>query len=289
METRLHAQLKAAPSRSFMPVRSGLLQRKCACGGTPGPTGECEECRKKRLQRKIQKPRSEIQESSVPPIVHKVLQSPGQPLDPATRAFMEQRFGHEFSRVPVHANSAKPLQTDSPRTRVLHQLLPGEGETKKYSSEGILMTLAGSGTCQNGGAASSCDPNNGAYKITANNNTCCTKDCSWRHEQTHVSDITNWGCCKALSVAYNKPGANKNSLVQEYNAWLATAADITECNAYSNDVVCANELAVQKDCAGAGRNTDCCKDIADYKTRYEASARTICARAPKQVPACPAF
>ena len=26
------------------------LQRKCACGGTPGPTGECEECRKKRLR-----------------------------------------------------------------------------------------------------------------------------------------------------------------------------------------------------------------------------------------------
>jgi hypothetical protein len=33
----------AAPSRrSFAPVRSGLLERKCACGGTPGPTGECE-------------------------------------------------------------------------------------------------------------------------------------------------------------------------------------------------------------------------------------------------------
>lgn len=25
------------------------LQRKCACGGTPGPTGECAQCRKKRL------------------------------------------------------------------------------------------------------------------------------------------------------------------------------------------------------------------------------------------------
>ena len=34
------------------PVRNNLLQRKCACGGKPGPTGECEECRKKRLQRK---------------------------------------------------------------------------------------------------------------------------------------------------------------------------------------------------------------------------------------------
>ena len=26
------------------------LQRKCACGGTPGPSGECEECKRKRLK-----------------------------------------------------------------------------------------------------------------------------------------------------------------------------------------------------------------------------------------------
>jgi hypothetical protein len=70
------------------------LQRKCACGGTPGPTGECEACRKKRLQRKANDPSSfNSQPSEVPPIVDEVLRSPGQPLDPATRAFMEPRFG----------------------------------------------------------------------------------------------------------------------------------------------------------------------------------------------------
>src|SRR6478672_3304900 len=26
------------------------LQRKCACGGTPGPSGECEACKRKRLR-----------------------------------------------------------------------------------------------------------------------------------------------------------------------------------------------------------------------------------------------
>ncbi len=33
----------------------GILQRKCVCGGTPGPTGECEECKHKRpgLQAKL--------------------------------------------------------------------------------------------------------------------------------------------------------------------------------------------------------------------------------------------
>lgn len=33
---------------SFTATRSSLLQRKCACGGTPGPSGKCEGCRKKR-------------------------------------------------------------------------------------------------------------------------------------------------------------------------------------------------------------------------------------------------
>ena len=33
---------------------------------------------------------------AVPPIVHEVLRSPGQPLDAATLVFMEPRFGHDF-------------------------------------------------------------------------------------------------------------------------------------------------------------------------------------------------
>ena len=43
--------------------------------------------------------------SAAPPIVHDVLRSPGQPLDPATRAFFEPRFGHDFSRVRVHTDA----------------------------------------------------------------------------------------------------------------------------------------------------------------------------------------
>jgi hypothetical protein len=41
--------------------------------------------------------------------VHEVLRSPGQPLDPGTRAFMETRFGHDFSQVRVHADTAAAL------------------------------------------------------------------------------------------------------------------------------------------------------------------------------------
>ena len=44
-------------------------------------------------------------QTAAPPKIHQTLQSPGQPLDSATRGFMEPRFGHDFSMVRVHAYS----------------------------------------------------------------------------------------------------------------------------------------------------------------------------------------
>ena len=115
---------------NFTAVRSGLLQRKCACGGTPGPTGECEECRRKRLQRKASQPSTfNSQPAEVPPIVHEVLGSPGQPLDPATRAFMEPRFGHEFSRVRVHTD-ARAAES----ARAVNALAYTAGESVAFSA-----------------------------------------------------------------------------------------------------------------------------------------------------------
>jgi hypothetical protein len=43
-----------------------------------------------------------------PPMVHDVLRSLGRPLDGATRSFFEPRFGHDFSRVRVHAEGQAP-------------------------------------------------------------------------------------------------------------------------------------------------------------------------------------
>lgn len=151
------------------------------------------------------------------------------------------------------------------------------------------MTLAGSGNCQNGGGESVCRPATGVYEIIRNSNTCCTKDCTQSHEQTHVNDVTGWGCCKALSDAYKKPGADKNALVTKYNEWMAKVIDITECNAYTHDVKCADDLAAAKQCDAQGKGSDCCKDITDYKARYGAEANTRCGRAPKNVEPCPAF
>jgi len=104
MRAQLQRGTKAAPAAgSAAPPVHGLLQRKCACGGSPGLAGECEGCRKKKLlQRRAISP---AEPTEVPPIVHEVLRSPGQPLDPATRAFFEPRFGHDFSRVRVHTDA----------------------------------------------------------------------------------------------------------------------------------------------------------------------------------------
>jgi uncharacterized protein DUF4157 len=44
--------------------------------------------------------------SEAPPSVHAALRSPGEPLDAATRAYFEPRFGRDFSGVRVHADAA---------------------------------------------------------------------------------------------------------------------------------------------------------------------------------------
>jgi hypothetical protein len=109
------ARGRVAPQVSSpAPARAGLLQRRCDCGAAPGKGGKCEECRDKELglQRRAAVPAGP---GLAPPIVQEVLRSPGQPLDPASRAFLEPRFGHDFSGVRVHtdaraAESARSVQ-----------------------------------------------------------------------------------------------------------------------------------------------------------------------------------
>ena len=105
MVTRAHLAINAASILSQKPTSWNVLQRKCACGQQTGTDSECEHCRQQgeeRLQRAAVSPNSV---DAVPPIVHEVLRTPGEPLDAASRTFMESRFGHDFSRVRVHTNT----------------------------------------------------------------------------------------------------------------------------------------------------------------------------------------
>jgi Domain of unknown function (DUF4157) len=100
-----------------VPHGARVLRRKCACG-THTAGEQCEACSKesaelrrkgtdatvlRRLQRRADKP--DADQIEAPGIVHEVLRSSGQPLARQTRAFFEPRFGHEFSRVRVHADA----------------------------------------------------------------------------------------------------------------------------------------------------------------------------------------
>jgi hypothetical protein len=92
--------------RMAIPAGKVTLQRTCSkCGAKD------KERKKGVLQR------TAVQEGSgqAPQIVYEVLHSPGQQLDSSTRAFMEPRFGHDFSRVRVHVgadaeNAARSVQ-----------------------------------------------------------------------------------------------------------------------------------------------------------------------------------
>ncbi len=68
------------------------ISRKCAA---------CEKEEQTTLQTKRAGP-TEAAAGQGSAIVHEVLRSPGQPLDPAIRGFFEPRFGHDFGEVRVH-------------------------------------------------------------------------------------------------------------------------------------------------------------------------------------------
>jgi hypothetical protein len=80
-------------------------QEVSVAAAPPQFSRKCDACEEEeKLQKKPAGPQAATGE--VPAIVTEVLRSPGQPLDPATRAFFEPRFGHEFSRVRVHADES---------------------------------------------------------------------------------------------------------------------------------------------------------------------------------------
>lgn len=105
----MHEQATGA-SEKVTRLPETRLQRACACAGG------CARCETKppdyepvRLQRK-RVGASDPGESAVPPIVSDGLRSPDQPLDVATRAIFEPRFGYDFSGVRLHT-SAKAAES----------------------------------------------------------------------------------------------------------------------------------------------------------------------------------
>ena len=104
------------------------ISRKCST---------CEDEDKKALQTKSAGPERPI--AGVPSIVHEVLRSPGQPLEPAMRTFMEARSGHDFGRVRVHMDSRANASASAVAARaytVGHHVVFGEGQFAPGTAEG---------------------------------------------------------------------------------------------------------------------------------------------------------
>jgi hypothetical protein len=142
MSTQSQSQSKAATDASRAPLQAGLLQRKCACGQHT-IAGECTACSKERegtLQRSaISHESVNGHDNGVPSIANEVLRSPGQPLDTATRAFMEPRFGHDFSHVRVHTGGQAGESAHAVRARaytVGHDVVFAAGEYMPGSATG---------------------------------------------------------------------------------------------------------------------------------------------------------
>lgn len=98
--------MRGGASPSLSSIAAGVQRMCAACAA------EAEE----KVQRKADASVAHGP-ARAPPIVREVLQSPGQPLDPETRGFMERRFGHDFGRVRVHADSGASRSAEAVAAR----------------------------------------------------------------------------------------------------------------------------------------------------------------------------
>ncbi|MDY7091996.1 MAG: DUF4157 domain-containing protein [Acidobacteriota bacterium] len=136
MKTAVTQQRSGAGNSSPSATTSALLQRKCSCGAGAGPSGECQQCQEEKLQRKSTGRRAP---ELAPPSVHRVLQSSGQPLDEGVRRPMEQRLGHDFSKVRVHTDAPAAASARSVSARaytVGEKIVFGRGEYRPQTPEG---------------------------------------------------------------------------------------------------------------------------------------------------------
>jgi hypothetical protein len=112
-----------------------------------------ENAGKQKLQKKSTTPEA----SAAPDIVHQVLRSQGQPLDPQARAFMEPRFGLDFSQVRIHADAAASRSAKEINARAYtagNNLVFASGQFSAQSPDGqILLAHELTHVVQQGGEA----------------------------------------------------------------------------------------------------------------------------------------
>jgi hypothetical protein len=154
MTEQVHSQEVHRPKRAFAPVGSSLLQRRCACGGgTTGLTGECAECRRKRL----------LGARQSTPIVQDAQHSSDNTTPQSSRLgpeAYEMRHGHRFAdisvfpapsvaRTPAPVKQEIPLRSpavaqDGQVTTELRQVISalGPGHPLSASQRHVMQSLS---------------------------------------------------------------------------------------------------------------------------------------------------
>ena len=112
------------------------IQRKCGCSGSREKCDDCKEEESRPVQRKAT---CSLPAAAAPLIVHRALSNCGQPLDAATRAYLEPRFGFDFGHVRIHsdavaAESASAIQALA--YTVNHSIVFGAGTYAPGTSPG---------------------------------------------------------------------------------------------------------------------------------------------------------
>ncbi len=107
-----------------------------------GPGCGCAACAARQAQEELVQTKragSAGGGGEAPTIVHHVLRSPGRPLEAGVRAFMEPRFGRDFSGVRVHtdAQAAQSAQAVDARAYTVGQhVVFGSGQYAPHSAAG---------------------------------------------------------------------------------------------------------------------------------------------------------
>jgi hypothetical protein len=112
-QVMLMPALRAAAAPAMSSAGSGA-QRKCSCAGS---TTGCSKCHEEQEQMLQHSGSTSAAPHHAPTIIGEVLGSPGQPLDASTRAFMEPRFGNNFSQIQVHTDKKAARSADLLRAR----------------------------------------------------------------------------------------------------------------------------------------------------------------------------
>jgi hypothetical protein len=255
----------AGQALSLTPAPSRILQRKCACGGTPLFGSECAECRKRRTTQAA----PTLDSGFAPKTYHD-----GRP---------SRGLGPELRRTGGLAATFQEIANGEGGEMTTKGGDAGPTEKRGYFVPKDLDVIE---ACNYFHGESDCDFDSGEYKIGPITDPCCSKECTSQHEQQHVKDLGGpLSCCQRVADNIRARPNDKESFVRKYNQWRDGGARAwSECNAWGVSVRCAKKLISEKKCAGS--RSECCKQLQVFLTQAEGRKQNFCEQT-QTVPLCP--